>query len=203
MTEIIIWRHAEAEVKSESGLDSERALTRKGREDAHNMAKWLNKHLPADTKVYCSPALRCKQTVEALTKLSKKKRQWNVQYTEVLSLESHAHSIRQQLILANSTALLLVGHQPILGELVGDLLHKNHTQIRYTEPSSLGIDDISSILHLNKGNEDSNVQHVIKKGAVWWLRHRNQPHVAVPKGLGLSEEMHVLTVQHPRFLPIT
>jgi len=203
MTEIVIWRHAEAEVKSESGLDSERALTRKGREDGHNMAKWLNKHLPADTKIYCSPALRCKQTVEALTKLSKKKRQWNVQYTEVLSLESHAHAIRQQLILSNSTAVLLVGHQPILGELVGDLLHKSHTQAKSSEPSLLSIDHISPTLLFTKNNDDSNMQFAIKKGAVWWLRHRNQPQVAVPKGLGLSEEMYVLTVQHPKFLPIT
>jgi len=35
------------------------------------------------------------------------------------------------------------------------------------------------------------------------LRRRNQPQVLAPKGLGLSEEMYVLTVQHPRFLANT
>lgn len=200
MTEIIIWRHAEAEVKSESGLDSERALTRKGREDAHNMAKWLNKHLPADTKIYCSPALRCVQTVEALTKLGKKKRPWAVQFVDVLSLESHARSIRQQLIHSNSTAILLVGHQPVLGKLVGDLLHKNQTEAKFSEASFLGMNNISQSVFLSKNAENANIQYAIKKGAVWWLRHRNQPQVVTPKGMGLSEEMYVLTVQHPRFL---
>ncbi len=195
MTEIVIWRHAEAEVKAKSGLDSERALTRKGHEDAHNMAIWLNQHLPIDTKIYCSPALRCVQTVEALIKLSKKKRQWSVEIVDVLSLESHVHAIRQQLIHANCKAVLLVGHQPILGELVEDLLQKEKTDSGF-----LGIGHIAPSIFLAKNTENTQIKFSIKKGAIWWLRHRNQPQLIEPKTLSASEEIYILTVQHPRFL---
>lgn len=196
MTEIVIWRHAEAEVESESGLDNERVLTRKGHEDAHKMAKWLNKHLPTDTKIYCSPAFRCVQTVEALIKLSKKKRQWVVQFVDVLSLDGHARSVRQQLIHTNSTAVLLVGHQPMLGELVGHLLHQS-----VSDSNLLGAGHLSPSVLLSKNTENLYNHYVIKKGAVWWLRLRNQPLVLASQGMGLSEEIYVLSVQHPKLLP--
>ncbi|HSG92153.1 MAG TPA: histidine phosphatase family protein, partial [Methylotenera sp.] len=65
MKDLILWRHAEAEDISATGKDTDRVLTKRGRKDAAKMAKWLVKHLPADTVVLCSPALRCQQTAAA------------------------------------------------------------------------------------------------------------------------------------------
>ena len=63
--QLILWRHADAE---DGAPDLERRLTAKGREDAHAVAKWLLKRLPADFELVASPALRAQQTAEALRK---------------------------------------------------------------------------------------------------------------------------------------
>jgi phosphohistidine phosphatase len=46
--ELIIWRHAEAEVGSP---DMTRRLTERGRRQATRMAKWLNQRLPEDVLI--------------------------------------------------------------------------------------------------------------------------------------------------------
>ena len=51
LTNIIIWRHAEAELVAATGLDADRALTQKGLADAQHMAAWLKKQLPEDVQV--------------------------------------------------------------------------------------------------------------------------------------------------------
>ena len=66
MENLILWRHAEAEVESVSGKDTDRALTKRGRKDAVKMAKWLVQHLPANSEILCSPARRCLETASAL-----------------------------------------------------------------------------------------------------------------------------------------
>src|SRR6187551_1057397 len=65
---LIVWRHAEAEIANfDLGEQDEvRQLTHKGRGHAKRMAHWLKKHLPEDTVLVCSPALRALQTAEAL-----------------------------------------------------------------------------------------------------------------------------------------
>ncbi|WP_204271061.1 histidine phosphatase family protein, partial [Escherichia coli] len=63
--DLILWRHAEAEVIAPGQDDLQRALTPKGERQARRMAAWLNHRLPATTRVLVSPALRCRQTAEA------------------------------------------------------------------------------------------------------------------------------------------
>lgn len=170
LTNIIIWRHAEAEQAALTGLDADRALTLKGLVDAQHTAAWLKKQLPEDVQVYCSPALRCRQTLDALLALSKKKND-QVEYSEILALESHVEKIFHRLSTASCSTALLVGHQPLLGELVSDLLFAS------TEKS-----------------------FAIKKGAVWWLRHQqNREVAALLTSPSLQGKMEVLAVQHPKF----
>lgn len=170
LTNIIIWRHAEAELVAATGLDADRALTQKGLADAQHMAAWLKKQLPEDVQVYCSPALRCRQTLDALLELSKKKN-YSVAYSEVLAIESHFEKILPLLSKASTSTVLLVGHQPLLGELVAGML------FTATENS-----------------------FAIKKGAVWWLRHQqNQAVAALLTSPKLQGKMEVLAVQHPKF----
>lgn len=63
--DLILWRHAEAE----DGLDDlARALTKKGQKQAEDMAAWLSKNIPKETRILASQALRSQQTARALSK---------------------------------------------------------------------------------------------------------------------------------------
>ncbi|MEY3273589.1 MAG: putative phosphohistidine phosphatase, SixA, partial [Pseudomonadota bacterium] len=53
--DLILWRHAEALEMREVQDDLDRALTPKGERQALRMAEWLNRHLPASTRVLVSP----------------------------------------------------------------------------------------------------------------------------------------------------
>ncbi len=61
--DLILWRHAEAEPGEP---DLGRRLTAKGIQQAERMAKWLDRHLPATTRILSSPADRTQQTARAL-----------------------------------------------------------------------------------------------------------------------------------------
>jgi len=142
MSNILLWRHAEAEVESVSGLDSDRALTKRGRKDAVKMAAWLVKNWPEDTLVFSSPALRCIETAMALqiAGLSKK---IAIQNADFLAVDTPLeYYIAQVLKCAASKNVLFIGHQPNLAHLIGKLIH--------LPPEAC----------------------VVKKGAVWWVRER-------------------------------
>lgn len=128
--ELILWRHAEAE---DGVPDGARALTARGRKQAKKMARWLNKRLSGDARILASPAVRAQQTAEAL----------GVPFRTLQRIGPAASAA--QLLEATGWpkaggAVLLVGHQPSLGQVAGLLL----------------------------GAADLDLQ--VKKGAVWWFR---------------------------------
>lgn len=143
MANLILWRHAEAEDDSTTGLDADRALTKTGRKDAARMAKWLNEYLPKNTEVLSSPAKRCLETVSALNQLTGGKRNYHINIEAYLGVDTTVETISKQLLDEDSSKTkLIVGHQPNLGLLIAKIL----------------------------GMKDS---AVVKKGAVWWLRQRS------------------------------
>ena len=143
---IILWRHAEAvdlihvesEISYNNTLTAEqddflRALTRHGQQQAKKMAHWLTQHLPNETNFQCSPALRAFQTADAL----KYKININQAFKPGISLQQ---ALGEMARLPSEGNLLLLGHEPYLGQLAAYLL---------------GISELE--IH-------------IKKGAIWWLR---------------------------------
>ena len=119
MTDLIFWRHAEAEDFSPSGLDTDRILTKRGHQDAAKMAKWLNKRLPSEALVLVSPAQRCQQTAAALLA----QRDLEIKIEEFLSINSSPQRIQRELANHGSAeTLLVVGHQPNLGILIAQYL---------------------------------------------------------------------------------
>ena len=64
--DLILWRHAEALDLDSPDEDMARALTPKGERQAQRMAGWLNRQLPAGTRILASPARRCQQSAQAL-----------------------------------------------------------------------------------------------------------------------------------------
>ncbi len=118
--DLILWRHAEAE----DGLnDHSRELTEKGHKQAAKMASFLRQHLPSDTKILVSPAIRTQQTATALT----------TDFTTVPAIAPGAtvHAVLQAVRWPNAGgSVLLVGHQPTLGSVAAQLLGCEHESLR-------------------------------------------------------------------------
>ncbi len=119
MTDLILWRHAEAEETSASGLDTDRMLTKQGRKDAAKMASWLKQHLPTDVLVLVSPARRCQETAAALAEIAKV----DIRTADFLSINHSVETIAKEIArIADVKTLLIVGHQPNLGYLIAGKL---------------------------------------------------------------------------------
>ena len=113
--DLILWRHAEAELIAPGQDDLQRALTPKGERQARRMAAWLNHRLAATTRVIVSPALRCRQTVEALGR--------DARIVPSIAPEAPiAALIEASRWPKASEPVLLCGHQPTLGQLAAHLL---------------------------------------------------------------------------------
>ncbi|MDX3904313.1 MAG: histidine phosphatase family protein [Pigmentiphaga sp.] len=109
---LLLWRHAEAEDGQD---DLQRALTRRGRKQAEAVAGWLRAHAPSDLLVMASPAVRTRQTADAL----------GLDYAVVPDLAPDAAPVH---VLAatgwplSPRPVLVVGHQPTLGRVASTLL---------------------------------------------------------------------------------
>jgi phosphohistidine phosphatase len=139
--DLILWRHAEAHDAAPGEADMARALTPRGERQAQRMAAWLDRVLPASTRVLASPALRTRQTAEALGRKIR------------IDAELAPGASAQQLLAAahwpdSAEAVLLVGHQPTLGQVAAMLVGGE----RATGGASWAV----------------------RKGAVWWLRWRER-----------------------------
>lgn len=114
--DLILWRHAEAEVGEP---DLGRKLTAKGDKQARRMAEWLHHHLPDSARILVSPATRAQQTAQALAELSHRK------FRTVDEIAPGA-SVTAVLAAADwpdsKQPIVIVGHQPTLGDVVSHLL---------------------------------------------------------------------------------
>lgn len=135
--DLILWRHAEAQEGSEDLDDLQRPLTVRGEKQAARMAAWLDRQLPEGLRVLCSPARRAEQTAQALGRKYKL-------LAELLP-EGSAQDLLELVQWPHARgAVLVVGHQPVLGQTLARLL----------------------------GMESG--QCAVRKGAVWWLRQRQR-----------------------------
>lgn len=135
--DLILWRDAEAQELTQDGDDMARALTPRGEKQALRMSRWLYKQLPDSIRIFVSPARRAEQTARTLNRKYKLRDEL-----------APGGSVEQLLELAQwpdgKGIVLIVGHQPTLGQVTAQLLG-----LRATECS-------------------------IKKGSVWWLRNRQR-----------------------------
>ena len=135
--DLVIWRHAEAVEWQEGCDDLDRALTPRGYKQAIRMSEWLDRHLPESTRIFSSPARRCEDTVRRLD------RKYKI-HNDLLP-ESNAESILTTLQWPTAKGtVLIVGHQPMLGQIVAQALGLKNTECP------------------------------IRKGSVWWLRSRER-----------------------------
>jgi phosphohistidine phosphatase len=104
--DLILWRHAEAE---EGGADEERRLTPKGVKQAKRIAEWLEERLPEGAVVLSSPAKRAKETARQFTKAFELREEIGLGGSAAPLLKAAGWPKRDG-------AVLVVGHQPTLGE---------------------------------------------------------------------------------------
>ena len=110
--ELILWRHADAQ---DGENDMARELTAKGRKQATIIANWLRGRLPEMTRILVSPAARAIQTADAL----------DMEYEVIADIAPGALGERALSAAGWPDArgcVLLVGHQPTLGEAASLLL---------------------------------------------------------------------------------
>jgi phosphohistidine phosphatase len=131
--DLILWRHAEA---ADGSPDHARELTAKGIKQSAKVAEFLRQHLPDDHRVLVSPAARAKQTASALTA--------HFTLAPTISPGATAQAVLQAARWPDAgDTVLVVGHQPTLGEVAAQLL----------------------------GCADSTLS--IKKGAIWWFSQKD------------------------------
>jgi phosphohistidine phosphatase len=135
--DLVLWRHAEAQDWVEGCDDMARTLTARGEKQASRIAKWLDRQLPEGTRILVSPARRCEQTVLALERKYKTK-------TELAPGCSVAQLLELVQWPEGKGTVLVVGHQPTLGQTIAGLIGLSATECS------------------------------VKKGAVWWLRNRER-----------------------------
>ena len=139
--DLILWRHAEAEDwpggDPEGGSDLDRSLTPRGEKQAARMAGWLDRQLPEGTRILVSPARRCEQTVLALG------RKYKIR-TELAPDATPAQLLELVQWPQSRSPVLVVGHQPTLGQTIAQLL----------------------------GLQERDCP--VKKGSLWWLRSRER-----------------------------
>ena len=131
--DLILWRHAEAQEPEGDMTDLDRTLTRRGDKQAARMAAWLDRQLPEGTRILASPAVRTVQTARALQRKFRP-------HDELLPGAAPEALLRVASGPDGKGPLLVVGHQPTLGETISRVLG-------LAEPECS-----------------------VKKGAVWWLR---------------------------------
>jgi phosphohistidine phosphatase len=135
--DLIFWRHAEAKLGTSELADLDRPLTPRGERHAKRMALWLGKQLPEAARIWVSPALRTVQTIMALERKYKIRQE--------LAPDSNPDALLQAIHWpAAKSTTLVVGHQPLIGKTIAQLLGLNEQEV------------------------------AIKKGSVWWLRYRER-----------------------------
>ncbi len=135
--DLILWRHAEAHEIAPDQDDMARTLTHRGEKQASRMASWLDRQLPEVTRIWVSPSRRTEQTAQALARKFKIRPELapNATVEQLLALAQWPHA---------KHTVLLVGHQPVLGQTIAHLLGLNTSDC------------------------------VVKRGALWWLRYRER-----------------------------
>ncbi|MEY4138782.1 MAG: hypothetical protein RLZZ371_964 [Pseudomonadota bacterium] len=135
--DLILWRHAEAQEWTPGCDDMARRLTSRGEKQAKRMAGWLDRQLPDNTRILVSPAVRTEQTASALGRKFKIRPELAPDGTVAQLLELVQWP-------AAKGCVLVVGHQPTLGQTIAQLIGLSATEC------------------------------AVRKGAVWWLRNRER-----------------------------
>ena len=135
--DLILWRHAEAVEVAPGGDDMARVLTPRGEKQAARMAAWLDRQLPDSARIWVSPSRRTEQTAQALER--------KFRLSPTLGPMGTSEQLLERVQWPNAKGcVLVIGHQPTLGQTIASLLGLNASECS------------------------------VKKGSLWWLRSRER-----------------------------
>jgi phosphohistidine phosphatase len=139
--ELLLWRHAEAVDGAVGRPDLERRLTVRGEKQARHISGWLRQHYQKPLQILVSPAVRCQQTAHTLALPFDIEARLGTSATAEDLLDAANWPEGKG---SRDGGVLLIGHQPTLGQLAALLL---------------------------SGREDD---WSFKKGALWWFSSRSR-----------------------------
>jgi phosphohistidine phosphatase len=116
---LFVMRHGIAEDQSASGVDGDRALTLDGRHGVRRVAHALKTFGEVPVRIVSSPLVRALQTAELTA--AALDRPDAVAIARELALGGRTAKIARSVVLAADTNVMLVGHEPDLGDFVSEL----------------------------------------------------------------------------------
>ena len=120
MKTLLLLRHAKAENAAPGSSDISRSLNERGKIEAQAIGTFIRKQNLTVELVLCSPAVRARETAELV--LSAAELTANVRYDQRI-YEAGPHQLLEVIseVDDNKRAVLLVGHNPGMEELLGAL----------------------------------------------------------------------------------
>ncbi|MGB8635892.1 MAG: histidine phosphatase family protein [Rhodanobacteraceae bacterium] len=134
MHELILLRHAQARSAAADGMDRNRALSEEGIAQARHAGRWLVQHHHRPGLILCSPALRARQTADAVHE--------SMPESDLRKLESIYDASPGELLAMldeqpPTESVMLVGHNPGMERLLGLLTNGRSGSHRGMPPASL------------------------------------------------------------------
>lgn len=118
---LMLLRHAKSSHAEGQMGDHDRPLSDRGRRDAPRIARYLESSRLKPDMVLCSTAVRARQTLEPILSI------WPdipVSFEDGLYLCTTEDAIRQLRAVTDANRVLLVGHNPTMEDLVGQLFDR-------------------------------------------------------------------------------
>src|SRR5271169_5063441 len=109
--------------------DIERPLTQSGREDIESVATSLHKLHVGFDRIATSPLKRAKETAEILAKVYENDTPKLEIWEELRPEGSKQETLQKLSRLRQDSDVLLVGHEPYLSSLVGDIISGTSSRI--------------------------------------------------------------------------
>lgn len=124
MKKLLVLRHGKSSWDDPDIPDQERPLTERGRQAARRMSKYLKDKRLEPSLVMCTSALRARQTLELLTPAFPKGATINIE-PRLYSASGDELITRLRRVSQAAPAVLMVGHNPAMQELVLTLASEN------------------------------------------------------------------------------
>lgn len=120
MIDLFVLRHAEA--KNHASRDFERALTRVGERQARAVGSFCKAHGIMPDVILSSPFVRTRQTAEIVQ--AALATEVELSLTDTLACDANPQNLFTMLheLEAQLTRIMIVGHQPYLGEFIASAL---------------------------------------------------------------------------------
>lgn len=115
---ILLMRHAKSSWGDPSLRDYDRPLNSRGIRDAANMAKWLADQNLRPAQMFCSTALRTRQTAEPLLKFFGFSKEFISWKEDLYSAGDDAYLQTIHSAAGSSDLILLIGHNPMTESVV-------------------------------------------------------------------------------------